>query len=239
MTEVLRVYSLLYLIALLGKYIPNKIFIETTYQSNLLDKTIYVETDFKKSVRIINGICKNISYDVLDIVYWAYLSSSIGKELNILKYLYHGFLIGSQINTMLSLDYVFEVNSLRKKVSFEAHRLKGLLRFISIEDTFYATIHPDHNIIEQVGKHFIKRLPDQNFIIIDQFRKIAFIYNKYHYHLLDVKELNIPPISKEEKQYQDLWKVFWKTIAIKERTNPRLQAQYMPRRYWKDLIEMN
>ena len=47
----------------------------------------------------------------------------------------------------------------------------------------------------------------------------------------------MPTITDEEIEYQNLWKLFFNTIAIKERTNPRCQMQYMPKKYWNDLIE--
>lgn len=117
--------------------------------------------------------------------------------------------------------------------------LNGLLRFIKVEDNlFYASIHPDNNIIENLGQHFIRRLPTQNFIIHDKNRNIAFLYNTKEYSIIDSSFITIPCISEEEKKYQDLWSAFFKTIAIKERTNSRLQMQYMPKKYWKDLIEL-
>ena len=48
----------------------------------------------------------------------------------------------------------------------------------------------------------------------------------------------ISSYSQEEQHFQKLWKTFFNTISIKERTNPRCQMQYMPKKYWKDLIEM-
>lgn len=104
-------------------------------------------------------------------------------------------------------------------------------------------IHPDNNIIEQLGHHFISRLPSMNFIIHDKNRDICFIYNCKEYKIIDSKNLKIPEISSkiscEEKFYQDLWKMFFNTIAIKERKNLRCQMQFMPKKYWKDLIEMS
>ena len=44
-------------------------------------------------------------------------------------------------------------------------------------------------------------------------------------------------MKKEELFYQNLWKAFHKSIAIKERTNERLQMQHMPKKYWDNLIE--
>lgn len=117
--------------------------------------------------------------------------------------------------------------------------LNGLLRFIEIGDNlFYASIHPDNNIIENLGQHFIRRLPTQNFIIHDKNRNIAFLYNTKKYKIIDSTLLTIPDISEEEKKYQELWIAFFKTIAIKERSNSRLQMQYMPKKYWEDLVEM-
>ena len=33
--------------------------------------------------------------------------------------------------------------------------------------------------------------------------------------------------------------MFFKTISIKERKNPRCQMQFMPKKYWKNLLEVN
>ena len=49
----------------------------------------------------------------------------------------------------------------------------------------------------------------------------------------------VPTISEREKEYQQLWKTFFQTIAIEERKNPRLQMQFMPKKYWKDLVELS
>jgi len=158
----------------------------------------------------------------------------------ILKYLLNGFTIGPKINTMLSLDFVFLVHQMRKKMLGESHRFKGLLRFIEIgNNLFYASIHPDHNILENLGQHFIRRLPTQNFIIHDKNRNLAFVYNAKEYQIINDTSFSISTISEAEKKYQELWTTFFETIAIKERTNARLQMQYMPKKYWKDLTELN
>ena len=53
------------------------------------------------------------------------------------------------------------------------------------------------------------------------------------------ENFNIPNITEKEKEYQILWKTFFDTISIKERKNSRLQMQFMPQKYWQDLIEKN
>lgn len=220
------------------KVIPLRIVGKNMLKPNFLERIEEKITDYEKSNRIFHGIVKNISYETLYHSYYAFLSNEKEKEINILKYLLNSFVIGPKINTMLSIDFVFAVHRMRKKMLKESHKLKGLLRFIEIGDNlFYASIHPDNNVIENLGHHFIRRLPSQNFVIHDKNRNIAFIYNTKEYQIIDSSNFSVPDISENEKKYQELWTTFFHTIAIKERTNPRLQMQYMPKKYWKDLVE--
>jgi probable DNA metabolism protein len=44
-------------------------------------------------------------------------------------------------------------------------------------------------------------------------------------------------MAEDEKLFQEMWKTYFKSIAIKERINPKLHKQNMPVRYWKHLTE--
>lgn len=222
-----------------GHHLPIKIEIESNYLTNLFDHTKSIETDAQKAKRIYEGIVSHISFNTLYNAYYAFLANVKFKELSIVQYLLAGFQVGPKINTMLSMSPVIEVIKLRKKVLMEAHRLKGLIKFRHLgKNLYYAPIHPEHNVIENIGHHFIKRLPTQNFILHDKNREIAFFYNTKDYRIEDLpSNITIPEYSEEEKAYQSLWRTFFKTIAIEERKNPRLQRSYMPKKYWNDLIE--
>lgn len=222
----------------IAKTIPLKIYPINTYNHNFIDNILEIKTNFEKSQRVFNGIERNISYKTLYNAYNAFLCSNNQKEIDILKYLLLGFKIGSHVNNMLSIDYVFKVQAMQKKAFGECHRLKGLLRFKRLyNDIYYSSIHPDNNILEPLGQHFIQRLPTQKFIIHDKNRELYFLYNTKDYKILDSIELSLPEYSKSENYYQELWKAFFKTISIKERTNLKLQMQYMPKKYWEDLVE--
>lgn len=228
----------------ISKKIPYKILPEKDYIANILDKTTIVVTDYQKFDRVFNGIAQNISTEVLQNAYNAFLSSNKNnicenKEIEIVKYILYGFIVGPKVITMLSVDYVLNVYKLKRNVLGEAHRLKGLVRFIQIgNNLFYSSIHPDNNVIENIGNHFIRRFPTQSFILHDKNRNIAMLYNQKEYTIIDVpSNFSIKNFSDEEQQFQNLWKTFFNTISIKERQNPRLQMQYMPKKYWNDLIE--
>lgn len=222
----------------LAKTLPQKIFPEANYCPNFLENPIFITTDDNKADRVFAGIEKNIGYTTLYNTYYAFLSNEKDKEMYLLKYLCDGFEVGPKINNRLTISYVFKIMNMKKRSFGECHRLKGLLRFQEIENNFYyASIHPDNNILEPLGHHFINRLPNQNFIIHDKTRNLCLLYNAKEYKIIPTTDLKIPDISEEEQKYQELWKTFFKTIAIAQRKNPRCQMQYMPKKYWKDLVE--
>ncbi len=221
-----------------SKTLPQKIASQTTYCHNFLDRTLFIETNSEKSDRVFAGIEKLIGYTALYNTYYAFLSNEKEKEIYLLKYLCDGFEIGPKINNRLTLSYVFKVMRMKKRCFGECHRLKGLLRFQEVgNQLYYASIHPDNNILEPLGHHFIHRFPTQDFIIHDKIRNLCFLYHNEQYKIVDATMLKIPAISEEEQKYQELWKTFFKTIAIADRKNPKCQMQYMPKKYWKDLIE--
>ena len=247
-----------------SKQIPSNIVFEKHYLGNFLDTAIYIKTDKEKALRIWNGLYSNVSFDALYNCYYAFLSCQKSKEINILKYILNAFIVGPKITSMLSIDYVLEVMKLRKNVLHESHKLKGLVRLSEVgNNLFYAPIHPDNNVIELLGHFLIKRFPTQNLILHDKNRNLMFLYNankniqnhvhsnSYNstktntqtlneYEIIEVpSNIKIHKFSKEEKQFQDLWKTFFNTIAIKERTNSKLQMQYMPKKYCPDSTELN
>lgn len=227
----------------LQKTLPYQIASSKTYLPNLLEKTIFIATNEEQAKRIWNGIYQNICYTALYDCYYAFLSCKPGKEMAILSYLLHGFQVGASICHQLALPYVLEVTKLRKNVFGEAHRLKGLVRLLEVQNNlWYASIHPDNNVIEQVGHFLMERFPTQNLILHDKNRNLAFLYyeqNRKNYEMIEVpSNFIVTHFSKEELHFQKLWKTFFHTISICERKNAKLQMQFMPKKYWKDLIEL-
>lgn len=207
------------------------------YEISIFHDYLPISTNYDYAQKVYEAILKNISASTLYIIHRAFLSNSPKKESAILKYILLGFKLGPKVEHLLTEPSISYVQALSKKVQGEAHRFFGLVRFVQIsQNLFYSSIHPTHNILEILGNHFINRLPTQNFIIHDKNRNLALLYNTKTYTILETKHLNIKP-SEEEKNYQKLWKTFYQTISIQERINPRLQMQYMPKKYWQDLIE--
>lgn len=220
--------------------IPCAIYPEKDFEPNFIEQSIFIPTEEEKADRISKGILNTISYLTAYNTYYSFLCSEKGKEMSIVKYLLDGFQIGPRINNRLSIDYVFDVHRMRKKTFGECHRLKGLVRLSEISPhLFYGKFHPDNAILEPLGHHFMQRLSAENLILHDKNRNLLFLYNTKEYKIIDGSGFIVPDITEKEKEFQELWKTFFHTISIKERSNSRLQMQYMPKKYWKDIIEMD
>ncbi|MBZ9687766.1 TIGR03915 family putative DNA repair protein [Clostridium estertheticum] len=217
---------------------PESIERECSYNFNILYQDIVIETDMVKSEKVYKAILKKISEDTLVHVYQAFLSEEQGIELKLFKYIQLGFKQGSKVNDFLTEETVNEVQKYSRKVGFEAHRFLGLVRFQEFKGILYAAIQPTYNILELIGNHFKSRLSNEKWVIHDVKRKTGIVYENHEMILRDLNFEKLESREEEELFYQNLWKVFHKSVSIEERTNERLQMQHMPKKYWDNLIEM-
>ncbi len=215
------------------------IFSSENYQPSMLNLFIEVETDGEKASKVYTAIETKISSYDLQRIYRVFLSSIDNREALLLNYIRLGFKEGSKISLLHGNPYVSPVEKAEKKVTFEVHRLFGLLRFSVLESgILYAVIEPDHDILEFLADHFSDRYKNDPFIIHDQRRNKALVAQSGQWYITDFTEKSLPHLSKNEKEYRALWKEYFQSIAIKERTNPRCQKNFMPVRYWKHLTEI-
>ncbi|KAB3532714.1 TIGR03915 family putative DNA repair protein [Alkaliphilus serpentinus] len=216
---------------------PDKIVAMDDYVENLIDRPIFIETDEIKSDKVYAGIKNKISTNALKKVYHVFLSEVMEAPTVIYHYLRLGFKIGNKVDLNLMDDWVLRMDKINQQVASEKHRMLGLLRFQLVEnDLYYAPLAPDHNIIALMANHFAQRMSDQKWMIHDTKRCIAVVYDLKEWIITPI-DLPAPPVGKEEYLYQQLWKEYYQSIAIKERRNPRLQKRCMPVRYWSFLTE--
>ncbi len=217
---------------------PDSIYSASKYSHNLLDEVKTIETDTIKFDKVYNAIINKISKNALNKVYLAYLSETLDSPTYIYKYLIMGFKVGSEVDLYKNHDTVINIDTLVKKVSLERHRMYGFVRFKNINDILISKINPDHNVLPLLGNHFSKRLGNENFVIYDEGRNLALIYNKDSYCLSDIDQrLKDLIVHHEDSTYEELWQEYFKSVNVEERKNSRLQSRMMPKRYWKNLTE--
>lgn len=218
----------------------NGIFLKETYQPSMLVESREVQSEENLANRVYRGIGHKISQFDLERIYKVFLSSDPEKENILLHYLQLGFKMGKDISSLHGNPIVFAVQKVDRQVSFEVHRYKGLIRFsVLANDVMYSPIEPDHDVLELLAEHFTVRFRNDPFIIHDKKRNKAMIAAGGQWYICEFTEESLPNPAKEELDYQKLWRNYFDTIAIKERTNKKCQKNFMPVRYWKHLTEMS
>ena len=211
---------------------------DDSYNLNMFYEDEFIISDTVKSNKVSKAIVEKISKDTLIHVYQSFLSELQGIELKLLKYIQLGFRLGNKVNDYLTNEIVNEIQKYSRKVESEAHRFLGLVRFQEFNSILYAAIEPTYNISELIANHFKARLSNEKWVIHDYRRKIGIVYENNECILRDLKFEKLDSHEEEELFYQNLWKIFHKSVSIKERSNERLQMQNMPKKYWNNLIEM-
>ncbi|OZV11218.1 hypothetical protein CIW83_16065 [Tissierella sp. P1] len=207
-------------------------------EENFLVQKVFISTDGEKSRKVYEAIENKISEEALKRVFYAYLSELPRHGITILKYLQLGFKFGPQVDLNLSNDIILKMDNINYKVGMEKHRMLGLIRFKQLENgILYSSIEPDYNIVGLLAPHFASRMMNENWAIHDVKRGIGVLYNKKEWVIKDIEVTDSLMIKEDEEDYQELWKAYFKSIAIQSRINPKLQKRNMPMRYWKHLVE--
>lgn len=218
---------------------PQKIVIEGTYSPSLFETIIKPNID--NDPTFITKITKSSSKEVLKLITYTFLSNAQNKELVLYYLILNTFIYKDKIIYQRNLNCVNTALKLAHHVSSENHKMKGFTRFKMINNKFlYAEISPDNNILELLSKHFQKRLKNELWIIKDTNRNILSIYDLNTYHIISGENIKLLALekNKNDNYYENLWCIFFKTIAIKERKNKKCQMSFMPKKYWHNIIEM-
>ncbi|NLM50924.1 MAG: DNA metabolism protein [Clostridiaceae bacterium] len=220
------------------KEIPMMI-ISPAYAQIPLCEVKEIETDEEKALRVLNSIPKKMGNEALYLIKNAFLTCLPDKEIKMLNFLRLGFKEGLRVCNLLNYDYVFEITRAVRHLGREAHLYKGFVRFSVIGGFLVAKIAPKNFILPLIKNHFCDRYQNEKFMIIDTTHNAALVYENHKSQIIPVYGFELGNISEEEKYYRELFKLFFNTISIKERHNPRAQMRNMPKRYWEFMTEFN
>lgn len=212
---------------------------DISYNPNLFEECIFLS--IKPNKQDFNNLIEQFGTYAFKCIYYVYLSSTENKELIIYYFILNAIKYRKKITFMRNLKCVYQTLKIAQYVIHESHKMKGFTRFKEINNNIlYAEIEPVNNILELLSNHFQKRLKNEYWIIKDAKRKMLSIYDKKKFYIVLEENFQLEKIivSNEEEKIEDMWKIFYKTIGIKERKNSRCRQNFMPKRYWKYLIEM-
>ena len=205
----------------------------------------------QKAEKVRHTLCQKLGLEFYEAIVNAALSRepSGQKEMDKADAIYKTIVLalhspaGAGVLNYLGEPYIHRVFTLSRATHNESHHLIGFLRFCELENgVLFSKIHPKNNVLPYLAEHFTDRFPQENFIIYDEDRKLAVVHRAgKNYMFVDASELNedlLQRHSEKEVEFQKLWLTFFDSIAIEARINPSLQSQNIPKRFWKDTVEL-
>ncbi|MCL2144003.1 MAG: TIGR03915 family putative DNA repair protein [Endomicrobia bacterium] len=215
---------------------PADIVSEKNIQPGLLER-YRIMTDAEKAGRVRKSIPKEMGSEALPFLESALMTCLEHKEMHMLDFMRLGYKTGPKVMNMLANDTVLTLTKAVKQMTHEAHKFTGFVRFSVYEGLLVSKIKPKNFVLHILARHFAERMPDEKFVIYDETNKFICAYAKGRYVISESDEVNIPKADAEEQAYRDLWKMFYDTIAVKGRENPKCRMTLMPKRYWSNMTE--
>lgn len=131
---------------------------------------------------------------------------------------------------------------LARGASREFQHMQGFTRFEELENgVLFSRIGPKNDLLPFLMVHFADRFPQENFAVYDEPRNLFGLHpagRKWYMLRGDQTQQPLPQtLSAEERQYRELFRTFCRTIAIKERENPKLQQNMLPLRFQEYMVE--
>lgn len=219
-------------------HLEDHILEEKSYQMSILTPFTSHKTNEIEGLSYMDELSHELGEHGMRAIMSCYLSEDKARFDAIKNFIYTAKHEGRHCYMNHTDPRVYPLLRLEQAVERERHKFLGLLRFKRLKgDIYYASYAPTYDISMMLADHFSERLNDQYFIIHDVKRQKAIFYNKRSWIIGDLAEVD-EHFHQEELAFQSFWKKYHKHIAIEERKNLRLQMQFMPKKYWHYLIEM-
>jgi probable DNA metabolism protein len=229
------------------KAFPDQILGESDPLPLFSNMTFRVITDKEKAQRVWRGLQKKISKEARGMLSIIFLSELQEIEMLIFRYMQKAFAASKSIEVNFADEDVLECAKIYRLVGREAERMRMFVRFQKTADgIFFAPIEPRYNVLSLVADFFTDRFGDQRWVVYDVKRYYGLYYDLKKTQVVTFDRLNFDlktgklhdaQASADEQLFRSLWQTYFKSIAIKERLNPKLHRQLLPKRFWKFLPE--
>ncbi len=222
------------------------IHIQIGEEDNLKLFAVYqnISPDLVKTRKVIGTIERRLGTDIYIEFCKALATEDADKGQAVYQTIVDAITRGSGRNVLqhLTNPFVGKTVTLARKANNEINRLIEFVRFQELEQKIlFSKIGPVCNVVSFLMPHFADRFPLENFIVYDEKRGIFGVHPaRKEWYLVTGTEIALEKqfkYSPEEESYRDLFTMFCRTIAIKERKNLKLQQQMVPLRFQDYMVE--
>lgn len=202
----------------------------------------YVMYDEERAQKVIRSIRQKVSWKAFQMVYHCAMSELPEKLDVIYRFLRIGFVVGAGVTAYLSEEPVMRIAEVARRVTNESHKFREFVRFTRMEEgVLCAVIEPKSNVLTLIAPHFADRMISENWMIIDQKRKLAVIHpadEEWYLRRLEEEEFQrMMMFDRDHEEYACLWRTFFEHIAILQRKNPGCQRNFLPKWYRTNMTE--
>jgi len=178
----------------------------------------------------------------LETLLLVHASAALERHRLLLSYLRDTLEARRSIAADLARPQVLAVRRIRDRVSHEIARWFAFARLRRVAaHCWYGPVNPDADIVGFIGPRFAERFHDEELIIHDVRRGIAFWSSRAESGLADLSDLPAQVrgrlLTDCDPGAEELWRTYFRAIANPERRNPRLQRKLMPLRYREFMTE--
>ena len=201
-----------------------------------------VSVSVDKAEQAGKAVRSRICADAFEKICIAALSRDQDKADKIYRFLTLGLQYGRNVMDMLSAPPVFHLFQLWRAVSNESRKWMEFIRFSETrERLLLSRIKPENAVLPLLAPHFSDRMPEETWMIMDEGRKQALIgmpERRWFIWKIDEKaEKAMGKWETDKGDYENLWRIFHREIAIKERTNLPCQKTHLPLKYRENMTE--
>lgn len=212
------------------KLLPTEILREMP-QTLLLEDIYEAEYSEANAIKVFASLKEHFEPKNLQSIQNIFMCECVGFEMDLLAFIVEGFKSQRELQN-INNPAIFRLRSYEKQLFHNYHKMSGFLRFIELEDgSLYAKLESRFNLAYLLGRHFSKRLNNQEFYIHDIERSLVYVHTKELKGVRTLAAFTLPEYSENEAKFQRLWKDFFKSVSIESRKNEKLQKQTVPLLY--------
>ena len=197
-----------------------------------------VQTDPGHAERVARGLRGRASEEAFWLLQDGFRTCAPQRDRLLVDFAHLAMEHGPRVMAMMGDETVSALLKAVRHLQKEAGHYLGFVRFSESEGMLTAVIEPRNAVLPLMAEHFADRFPREVFLIYDKTHREALIHRPGAWDIIPLEEYRQPQAAAEEQESRALWKLFYDTLEIRERHNPRCRMNHMPKRFWAQLTEM-